>query len=70
MRVPGDEANITQPVTLTTTDAHGKMLAKRVFDFYLTSTAGTNLLLRVRDVGCAWRVTFAARVGGLYGRRQ
>ena len=63
VRVPGDEANLTQPVTLTAIDAHGKVLAKRTVAFYLTSSTGANLPLWVRDVACAGRVTFTARVG-------
>ena len=58
------EQNIRQTLTLTATDAKGKVLARRVMANLLTGEAGNvTAALWVRDVGCAGTVVFLARLG-------
>lgn len=58
------EQNVSQPLVLTATDAHGEVLAKRTFPSLLTSEAGSvTAPLWVHDVGCAGRVAFTAQLG-------
>lgn len=58
------EQNVSQPLTMTATDAKGKVLASRTLRSVLTSNAGRmTAALWVRDVGCAGAVRFVAQMG-------
>lgn len=59
------EQNVTQPITLTATNARGVILAPRIVKAVLTSASGrATLPLLVSDIGCAaGTVTFSARLG-------
>ena len=63
VRTQGQQ-NVSQPLTMSATDAQGKVLASRTLRGVLTSEAGRmTAALWVRDVGCAGTVTFVAQLG-------
>lgn len=58
------EQNVSQPLTMTATDAKGKVLASRTLRGVLTSNDGRmTAALWVKDVGCAGAVRFVAQMG-------
>lgn len=63
VRTQGQQ-NVSLPLTLSATDAKGKVLATRTLRGVLTSDAGRmTAALWVREVGCAGAVAFVAQMG-------